>query len=42
MTKATWLLTAAFWSVPVFAQVDFSGEWAPLYHENAPERGPGP
>jgi len=27
---------------PAFAQVDFSGEWAPLYHEDAPERGPGP
>ena len=24
------------------AQVDFSGEWAPLYHEDAPERLPGP
>lgn len=27
---------------PSFAQVDFTGEWAPLYHEDAPERGPGP
>jgi len=24
------------------AQVDFTGEWAPLYHEDGPERGPGP
>jgi len=24
------------------AQNDFSGEWAPIYHENAPERLPGP
>ena len=24
------------------AQIDFSGEWAPLYHEDGPERGPGP
>src|SRR5262245_17990368 len=32
------LATAA----PAFAQIDFSGEWAPLYHEDAPERGPGP
>src|ERR1700677_782111 len=24
------------------AQVDFSGEWAPLYHEDGPERLPGP
>ena len=27
---------------PALAQVDFSGEWAPLYHEDGPERGPGP
>ena len=27
---------------PAFAQVDFTGEWSPLYHEDAPERGPGP
>src|SRR5215469_9280115 len=26
----------------LFAQVDFTGEWAPLYHEDAPERLPGP
>lgn len=24
------------------AQVDFTGEWAPLYHEDRPERLPGP
>jgi hypothetical protein len=29
-------------STPAFAQVDFTGEWAPLYHEDAPERLPGP
>src|SRR5262245_46829125 len=29
-------------AAPAFAQIDFSGEWAPLYHEDAPERGPGP
>jgi hypothetical protein len=29
-------------SVPALAQVDFSGEWAPLYHEDGPERLPGP
>jgi len=27
---------------PAFAQMDFSGEWAPLYHEDSPERLPGP
>src|SRR5450755_310514 len=25
-----------------FAQVDFSGEWAPRFHEDQPERVPGP
>lgn len=29
-------------SLPAYAQVDFSGEWAPRFHEDAPERGPGP
>ncbi len=33
---------ALLWSAPAFAQVDFSGEWAPLYHEDGPERLPGP
>jgi len=38
------LLTLLLASVaaPASAQVDFSGEWAPIYHENGPERGPGP
>jgi hypothetical protein len=26
----------------VHGQVDFSGEWAPIYHEDAPDRLPGP
>jgi hypothetical protein len=26
----------------LFAQVDFTGEWAPAYHEDGPERLPGP
>jgi len=29
-------------SRPAFAQIDFAGEWAPLYHEDYPERIPGP
>src|ERR1700721_2184616 len=29
-------------SLPASAQVDFSGEWNPLYHEDGPERLPGP
>ncbi|HEV2323395.1 MAG TPA: hypothetical protein VGS10_05550, partial [Terracidiphilus sp.] len=28
--------------VPLHAQVDFSGAWAPLFHEDLPERIPGP
>ena len=36
------LLVAAVIAVPAVGQVDFSGEWAPLYHEDAPERLPGP
>ena len=28
--------------VPAFAQVDFSGEWAPRFHEDQMERVPGP
>jgi hypothetical protein len=29
-------------SVPLRAQVDFTAEWTPVYHEDAPERLPGP
>lgn len=29
-------------AAPALAQVDFSGNWAPLYHEDNPERIPGP
>ncbi len=29
-------------SPPAFAQADFSGQWEALYHEDAPERLPGP
>ena len=29
-------------SLPLAAQIDFTGEWAPLYHEDGPERLPGP
>src|ERR1700733_17515 len=35
------LLPALITVAPAFAQVDFSGEWAPFYHEDAVERGPG-
>ena len=36
----TGLVVAAATRLP--AQVDFAGEWAPLYHEDFPERIPGP
>jgi hypothetical protein len=36
---ATLLIISA---TPARAQIDFSGEWAPLYHEDGPERLPGP
>lgn len=29
-------------AAPAWAQVDFSGEWAPRFYEDQPERGPGP
>jgi hypothetical protein len=38
LTVPLLLLLAA----PAFGQVDFSGEWSPLYHEDSPERLPGP
>ena len=36
------LLTTALAGIPAFAQVDFSGEWAPRFYEDQPERVPGP
>src|ERR1700758_5855141 len=39
---ASRLLLAAMTCGTALAQVDFSGEWAPLYHEDGPERLPGP
>ncbi len=36
-----WLLFT-LWSAPGFAQADFAGNWAPIYHEDFPERIPGP
>jgi hypothetical protein len=27
---------------PAYAQVDFAGMWAPVFHEDQPERAPGP
>jgi len=36
------IVLTALLALPAFAQVDFTGEWAPLYHEDGPERLPGP
>jgi hypothetical protein len=36
------LLAVLIVSAPACAQVDFSGSWAPLYHEDLPDRIPGP
>ena len=38
---ATVVVFATF-SAPAFAQTDFSGEWAPRFWEDQPERVPGP
>src|SRR5262245_65355422 len=29
-------------SAPAYAQIDLSGEWAPRFYEDQPERAPGP
>lgn len=39
---AMFLIAVIAASSPAFAQVDFSGEWAPRHHEDQPERAPGP
>src|SRR5438132_7044057 len=36
------VLLVVLLAVPAFAQVDPSGEWAPRFHEDQPERIPGP
>ena len=35
-------VAASVAATPVYAQVDFSGEWAPRFWEDQPERVPGP
>src|SRR6187549_1155272 len=35
-------LGALLLTIPLMAQIDLSGDWAPLYHEDGPERLPGP
>ena len=36
------ILAITFTVLPAFAQLDPSGEWAPRFHEDQPERIPGP
>src|SRR6266481_8913658 len=42
MRNAICLLVMTLAVVPAFAQVDPTGEWAPRFHEDQPERIPGP
>lgn len=42
MRKLRIFVLAAAWGAPAFAQMDFAGEWSPAYHEDGPERLPGP
>ena len=39
---ARFLGLSALVCLPVFGQVDFAGAWVPLFHEDLPERIPGP
>src|SRR5919197_1262957 len=39
---AAFIVLMALGAVPAYAQVDFSGEWAPRFWEDQPERVPGP
>ncbi len=42
-TKITgFLILPALLSIPAFGQADYAGEWVPLFHEDLPERLPGP
>ncbi len=40
--RAPLLLIGCLAGATVFAQANFVGDWAPLYHEDLPERIPGP
>ena len=41
-TTTAVLALAVLLGSPLLAQMDFTGEWAPAYHEDGPERLPGP
>jgi hypothetical protein len=40
--KTGYVLAMLSITLPAIAQVDFSGEWAPRFFEDQPERVPGP
>ncbi len=42
MKKWVLLAATAFIAVPAFAEMDFSGDWAPRFYEDELERVPGP
>jgi hypothetical protein len=42
MNRSWLVLLVGLSSLSAFAQVDFSGEWAPRFYEDQPERVPGP
>jgi len=42
IVAAVFVIVSASTAAPVSAQVDFSGEWAPRFWEDQPERVPGP
>jgi hypothetical protein len=42
ISLAAMLLASALVAIPAYAQIDPSGEWAPQFHEDQPERVPGP
>jgi hypothetical protein len=42
LTALLLLLCAFMFCAPAFAQVDFTGEWAPRFYEDQPERVAGP
>ena len=40
MKQAAW--AAILLALPAFAQLDLTGIWSPVFHEDQPERIPGP
>jgi len=42
MRKSGFWLAAVLAGGVAYGQVDLSGNWGPVFHEDAPERGPGP